>query len=208
MTPPRDPSPRPNHDACHELLPWLVNDTLDDAERAGVEAHLEVCERCARERAELESVAAIVREDARNETAGDLETVRARTSRERPLPHAAARSLRWAVAAQAAVIVALLAAFLWPAAQAELPAFRTLSDPAAVAPVAPALRVVFDPDASVGEVTELLAAAGAEIVSGPNRAGAFAVRPSDPGARLSELAERLGAEPRVRLVERAVGPTR
>lgn len=38
-----------NHETAHELLPWLLNGTLDPGERDEVRAHLESCEACRRE---------------------------------------------------------------------------------------------------------------------------------------------------------------
>ena len=39
-------SARPEHDRIAELLPWFVNGTLDEAERAVVERHVRECLPC------------------------------------------------------------------------------------------------------------------------------------------------------------------
>src|SRR5262245_25876022 len=43
-------------DACNELLPWYLNGTLENGERAGVGAHLQVCPICRRELEELSEI--------------------------------------------------------------------------------------------------------------------------------------------------------
>ena len=43
-----------SHDECVELLPWLVNDSLQGRERQAVQAHATSCIICRRELAELE----------------------------------------------------------------------------------------------------------------------------------------------------------
>jgi hypothetical protein len=55
------------HDSPHrrtwDLIPWLVNDTLDDARRADVEAHLRECASCREELAFQRNVHAGIRQD-------------------------------------------------------------------------------------------------------------------------------------------------
>jgi hypothetical protein len=55
----------------------------------------------------------------------------------------------------------------------EAPAFRTVSTVEPVRADAPAVRVVFAPEATVGDINNLLAHQGLSIVSGPGLSGNF-----------------------------------
>ncbi|MGI8775101.1 MAG: zf-HC2 domain-containing protein [Actinomycetota bacterium] len=63
---------REDHEVCSELLPGYATETLPPAERARVEGHLAVCERC---RSELTAVAALQATEA-GEALSDLERAR------------------------------------------------------------------------------------------------------------------------------------
>ncbi|MGI9238102.1 MAG: anti-sigma factor family protein [Woeseiaceae bacterium] len=52
------------HDAIDQLLPWYVNDTLEDHERTEVEGHLAECETCQGSVRLLKGVRSVVREDS------------------------------------------------------------------------------------------------------------------------------------------------
>ena len=54
---------RDNHQEILELLPWLVNDTLEGKEKLRVLKHLTECTECQQERDRLQSLAALVEAD-------------------------------------------------------------------------------------------------------------------------------------------------
>ena len=54
----------PTHRQTWDLIPWLVNDTLDDDQREAVEAHLRECADCREELAFQRSVHAGILKDA------------------------------------------------------------------------------------------------------------------------------------------------
>jgi anti-sigma factor RsiW len=56
-----DTSHPSEHHEVWELLPWYVNGTLDDRERASVQAHLMTCAACQAELARCHDLAAAVR---------------------------------------------------------------------------------------------------------------------------------------------------
>lgn len=209
------------HKEAFELLPWYVNETLEEDERREVRGHLGNCLVCRRELAFLEQLDHAVVESP------DVEFTPQRSfaalmqridTAEAPLPQrlwAKLRAAMWelrgahpvlrgALIVQTAMI--LLAAFLL--VQAPLPdrtpRFETLSDaPAAVAadPGSARLRVVFAPDVTMNDVETLLGA-GARIVDGPSTVGAFAI--DVPSAASGEWLDRLRSDERVRFAEPAV----
>lgn len=173
------------HLATEALLPWLLNGSLEGAERAGVEAHLQSCPQC---RAELDRQREMMSLYAASPVAvaTEAESLARMWARlnEGPMhgPVDSLRSaLRWwqlGAALQLGVILAL-GATLWlqlapPASGDAPPAYRGLSDGSQRA--AGDALVVFDADASVAEIRSALQRAGASIVDGPTAAGAYIVR--------------------------------
>ena len=49
------------HQAISELIPWYVNDTLENDERERVAQHIAECPACAQEIARCRTIAAVVR---------------------------------------------------------------------------------------------------------------------------------------------------
>jgi hypothetical protein len=109
--------------------------------------------------------------------------------------------VRWALAAQAALIVVLGAAWVVP----EPPPYGTLSDPAprGVAPGA-GLQVVLSDDITEREWRELLLSVGGRIVQGPSALGVYTVAVAP--AQAPEALARLRSHPKVRLAEPMPGP--
>lgn len=58
------PSPNTDHETVDALLPWFVNGTLDDSERAKVEAHVADCDACRDNIALLRDIQTAVNRDA------------------------------------------------------------------------------------------------------------------------------------------------
>jgi anti-sigma factor RsiW len=208
------------HREAQELLPWLANGTLDDAERHAVEQHLQGCEQCRRELQWLQQVGAAYAETAAAPDAGPaLARLRGRLDEpagsdrwplRRPWQRAGAAVLgrgRWigfALAGQLGVIVALG----WVLAVREPPAgtaaaYRTLSAPGSVdagaAAGAARLIVVFDPELRERDMRRIVRDAGARIVGGPSASNGYVLAVA-PGAADSAL-EKLRSDHGVVLAE-------
>jgi hypothetical protein len=174
-----------------ELLPWYLNQTLEASERQAVEVHLEKCARC-------------------RDEVGFLETVQssARIDRPKLVAIRASPLVRWLVVGQAAAIAALLAVLLWPAASGAPGSYQTMSDRGRAEPTdAVVLRVMFDEQATEVELRVLLESIDAQIVAGPNSAGAYTLRlgrEAVEGRTLTNLLERLRGDPLIRFAESVV----
>jgi len=205
-----------SHQQAWELLPWLVNETLEPAEREGVESHLASCSECRGEVEHCRALEALVRsaDVAPSPHPAQLAQLMRRvdeTERESKRP-ALVRLLGvrrvnvwWALAAQAAVLVVLLAVVFWPSPQ---PAqFRTLSDATPAVARAAAqrqVRVVFAPTATEAELRRILLEVRGEVVGGPSPLGAYTI--AVPGGEpLALVLEHLRADPHVRFAEPVAG---
>lgn len=187
------------HAQADRLLPWYVNETLDDDERRQVEQHLVECTHCQREAAWLreiqEEFAARVEQ---HDASPKLQHLHRRMDRRRrPSPASfmwrrRERRLAWLAALQAAVILGLGIALL---GQPRVP-YRTLSAPASKGAL---LVVVFNAQTREAQMRNLVRESGARIVGGPTAQGAYVLRVPDA----HELAARkmLAASPHVTLVE-------
>jgi anti-sigma factor RsiW len=179
------------HKVVDVLLPWFVNGTLEDEERALVEQHLRQCERCRREVEWLQELHAACAgaSPAVPRLREQLMTSHARGRRAVPWSRAV-------MAAQLAAILVLGAAVVGDETRAP---YRTLgaADSAARAPAS--LVVVFDPALTELDLRRMLRAVGARIVDGPTQANAYLLD-VDPGAREQAL-RALKVDRRVVLVE-------
>lgn len=227
------------HEELELLLPWYVNGTLEAAERTALEDHLAGCPRCRGELAREEGLAATLRaaEDvapaphpaqlARLLSRLDGEPRAERPPRRRPARLSALwagtpRPVRWAVAAQALLVLALAAVTGWraeawgadsvreaAAAENDAAEFRTLADeaPAAAPAGAARLRVLFAEETSVGAVRAILERVGGRIVDGPSPLGVYTVEvPAGPAADpLEVVLDHLRAQPEVRFAGEAAG---
>lgn len=218
------------HEECWLLLPWLANGRLAAAQRALVEEHVAACAECAREveRGRLMCAALtqpervtyapgpsfrklLERIDSRaaaaRTTAGGARAAAPASRTLRPaVPAWRPLGLAWAASLMLVAGLAALAATTWRWSQ---PLYATYTTTAATS--AEVLHIAFVPSVSVGEAGQLLHSAGARVVEGPDAVGIFGIAPAAPaspdgaGARqhaeLSELAQRLRTDPRVRWVE-------
>jgi hypothetical protein len=213
---------RLTHKEAFELLPWYVNETLEEDERRDVRAHLGNCLVCRRELAFLERLDEAVAASPDFDFApqrGFSALMQRIDVAEAPLARrwwgglmsglralrVAHPVLRSALVVQAAMI--LLGGFLLlriPLPD-RAPRFETLTEastPVATEPGSARLRVVFAPEVEMSDVQALLQSGGARIVDGHSSVGAFAVDvPADAGAA---WLERLRSDARVRLAEPAV----
>jgi hypothetical protein len=193
------------HRAVQALLPWYANATLDEAERARVDAHLGECARC---QADVEFQRHLRASPVASPPA-DVDrgwvALRARldappAGARLPPPRAGWLTLRWlplALGLQAAFVLVLATAWLALPRQAE---YRTLG----AGPGAPGANalVVFRPDATEAEIRAALRAGDARLVGGPTVTDAYLLRIPDLGAA---SLTRLRAQPAVARVESLEG---
>ena len=177
------------HDQAIELLPWLVNESLDAEQRDAVGAHASSCVICRREIAELEALHRSIRNRPAEEVipAPDMRRINARIDAQldresRPVRVLAdlrrwfGSPLRIAFFVQTVVLLAVAVAWLGP--DEPDPVFRTLTNTATL-PSGHYLRVVFDPTIEEPGLAALLESAGLSVVSGPSERGVVTLRFAD-----------------------------
>ena len=201
-----------NHRHAWDLIPWFVNGTVAENDRAGLQHHVENCAAC---REEMEVQRALLqgmrtRPQVESMPHGslqklwqriDAEQVDEQTEAAMPAAPAASarpaarspRTLRWLAAAVVlqAVLLGILATILLRGPQGQTDgAYRTVSTPAA-APGPASVRAVFSPDMTLGELQALLERAHLRIVNGPSPDGVYtlatASRTDDPKQALLTL---------------------
>ncbi len=198
------------HQEAQRLLPWFVNGTLQGEELALVERHLGECADCQREADGLRQLQATCTDTvAPADATPSFLRLRRRIEASRawyPLPRLSAMRrilgpappwMRWAMAAQFVVILALGGLLI----RGDRPAatYRTLGDAGVAGHDADRLVVVFDPRISEAQMRRLLRASEARIVDGPTDAGAYVL--VVPARRVATVREALRAAPGVTLVE-------
>ncbi len=201
-----------DHARAFELLPWLVNGTLAEPERAGVERHVERCSLCRDEidfHRDAQAAARWTRDGAWEPPPGHLEGLLQRLP---PQPSAgAARSrdgwralparVRWVVAAQAALAAGLAGLLLWQAGPSRPERYETLSSPgAAISATGPQLQIAFAETTTERELRDLLLANGVSIVQGPSPRGIYSAS-LEAGSPVENVVATLRSDPRVRFVE-------
>ncbi|MCM2310351.1 MAG: zf-HC2 domain-containing protein [Steroidobacteraceae bacterium] len=215
------------HEVAQQLLPWAVNGRLTAAESSSFDAHLADCESCRRDYAHEREIRGAMRARPRVEYAPQpsLQKLWSRIDAAGTAPgigpspmqgaqHTRARTTHsggysWERVAAAAVlgllVGGLLAASLRTGPAAPIAAYRTASQSDAddAAPVQ--IRVVFAPNTSVDELTQLLREAGLTVATGPSASGVFGLsRVTGEQRPASEALARLRADPRVRFAEPVV----
>lgn len=177
------------HEAAIELLPWLINGSLDDEEHGAVTDHAASCVICRRELDELEVLQqSVVALASRTEAAEpDMRRINARIdaqlqheSRGNSLVAAwrefSSSRLRLAFAIQTAALIAVVGVLLLP--REPEPVFTTLTSTETI-PAGHYLRVVFDPTVADGDVTGMLRTNRLSVVAGPSERGVFTLRFAD-----------------------------
>jgi len=150
-----------------ELLPWLVNDTLEAAEREHVLQHVEDCAQCREELAFLRALAGTMQQMPQQE-AGEiglqrlLHSVRA----ERP------RLPRWLVPSAIAAGIVLVVQSVLLVQVGHQDRYTPMSGSAGTDHT---FLIRFAPEATAEAIGVLLRAHGARIVDGPGAAGLYRI---------------------------------
>jgi hypothetical protein len=201
------------HDRAFNLLPWLVNGTLDAAERDAVEQHVRSCIVCRRELKEQRHLKAAVSDQPTIHVSAHaglaeldrrLDAKPARGAREWGGWYAALQPFALATAAG----IALLAFLLWLTPLPEMGADRytTLATEPGSSPEL--IDVVFAQQTTAAEMAALLEEIDGEIVAGPSDIGRYSVRIASgrvSDAQLLRVIDRLAADSRVRFAGRSLG---
>ncbi len=183
------------HASMTELLPWYVNGTLDDPERARMEMHLRACPLC---RADLnlerqvhdllaaETPIDYIPAASLKRLQGRLDGLGVDAGAKAPVPairRETKQSIQWhrAVAASTAILtlaVGFLAADRWM--RSGTPALANYHTVTSVRPIPPgeAIRAVFAPTITLVELQTLLDESQLRIVAGPTEAGVYSLAPT------------------------------
>jgi len=201
------------HAEAWALLPWLANGRIAPENREWVEAHVMACADCRAELAAQRLVVSQVNRDesvapqptaseeqrsfnklwARIEAAESISEVPAVVTGTSIKPQRAARTVRWLAAA--VVVQAIGLGVIGMAMLGNSPGekFVTVSSVEDTRPHAPAVRVVFAPQASIATINTLLAHQGLSIVSGPGTSGNFTAELSADAVASGASAESVAA---------------
>jgi anti-sigma factor RsiW len=185
------------------LLPWYVNETLEERNRQRVDAHVGACADCREDLAAQQRICAAIeaqpaidympvaslkrlqaRLDAQAEPAAALALPQERQTNRLPWRGWMAASI-----AVMAVAVALLAADRWAQVEARLiqPDYYTVTKPAP-RPQGEVIRAVFSPAITLVELQTILDEAQLRIVSGPTEAGVYSLASNSTLAVRASLA--------------------
>lgn len=170
------------HKVVDALLPWYVNGTLDEDERASVSQHLRECAPC---RAEVhwlrdlhaacvsaESIPGAPR--AFGGLRRKLEQRASRAAAAEARPRDPFRATAWTAVATGMALVALVSVTTSALrAPTDGAAYHTLGAPAPAGHAAGSLIVVFDPSTTEADLRGALRDAHARVVDGPTLANAY-----------------------------------
>jgi len=208
-------STRTMHREVWDLLPWLANGTLDEAQVRRCEIHMQKCSDCAREfeaqqalQQELQAAPAV----SHTPHASFRKLMAQIEADEVPAPTVEAiaappRRVRWLAAAvivQTVGLISLASFMTWKLHEIrEQPRYTTLSSAPATLVRGPVARVVFDNSVSVAEVAGLLHTYDAQIIAGPTEAGVYTLlfAQQQDERSLSESVAHMRDNPHVRFAE-------
>lgn len=177
------------HEEAIELLPWLVNGSLDDEEREIVAAHATSCVTCRRELGELEVLGQSINllGSQHEPPAPDMRRINRMIDAQleaaspgRALADAWRRfsDSRWRVAFAVQSLVVVVAAGVLLLPREQEPLYTTLSNTEQL-PAGQYLRVVFDPTLAPPEVDDILRANRLTVMAGPSARGVVTLRFAD-----------------------------
>lgn len=174
------------------LLPWLVNDSLEDRERIKVQAHLMDCQECQVERDRLQTMQETLIEDVPESSfqtpfrdlLSRIEVSERNKQALRLVPRQVPRmGFEWKgllTAGSGVPALVTIALLVVSAVYMQVPSrddrnFHTLTEGMSHPGIEHRVRVSFESDASVEQVREVLVDIGANIIDGPNEDGAYLV---------------------------------
>ena len=187
------------HARCWRQLPWWVNGTLSSDEANRIEQHVTACRECTAELELQRALQAQLRDgdpvlmapqSAWQSMSARLDSEDEALARGHfKLGSGTGSARRWAVAAQALLIVGLTTV-VWQQAKSPdvtaertdallQPRYETLTSNSEVAPEG-VVRVVFRPDATLVAVNALLRELSTQIVAGPTEAGVYMLSMPSP----------------------------
>jgi anti-sigma factor RsiW len=186
------------HRAMNELIPWYLNETLDQTARSRIDRHLAACPRCrtdiAFERAVQRSLAA--QPAVEYMPAASLKRLNAMLDKLQPArPHpfrAMRRPPRLAVAASIALLSLTIGAGVVTVGRLilgggqESARYHTVTTSRLKSPDE-TIRAVFAPDMTMAELQHVLDDARLRIVAGPSEAGVYSLAPTSTRATSSSL---------------------
>lgn len=194
------------HEAVQLLLPWLLAGTLDSAELAMAQLHLQSCSQCRADlawqrRLRAATPASGAAFDADHALAqllprlGPQSPPRVRVlDRWRKAAAANSAWLKWTAAAQLAAIGVLSVMLTRPGGDAA--GYRAMGSPT---PEAGNAVVVFRPDTPEREIRRILQARGARVVDGPTVTDAYVL--ALPPSQVSDSLARMRMESAVTLAQ-------
>jgi len=205
------------HAEAWALLPWLANGRIADDDREWVEAHVAGCAECRAELASQRTVATQMGRELERPTAANDEQksfnklwARIEAAESATIPATAtlgggsraSRTVRWLAAAVVVQAVGLGVLGL-SALKGDGPVGDgtvTVSDPMPHRN-APAVRIVFAPQASIDTINTLLTHQGLSLVEGPGEQGNFTAELSPyavaSGASAESIAQVISKDPNV-----------
>jgi hypothetical protein len=207
------------HAEAWALLPFLANGRIEATDREWVDAHVATCAECRAELAAQRKVEAQMNRDgsapgeageeqksfnklwARIEASESLTAIATNPVAGTSVPSRASRTVRWLAAAVVVQAIGLgVLGFGALRGDAQPDDFVTVATPETRLD-APAVRIVFAPQASVETINTLLTHQGLSIVSGPGTRGNFtAVLSPDAvasGASAESVAQVISKDPNV-----------
>jgi hypothetical protein len=201
------------HAEAWALLPWLANGRIAPENREWVEAHVADCADCRTELAAQRLVVSQVNRDvsvspqpaaseeqrsfnklwARIEAAESINEVPTPVAGSTFKPLRSARTVRWLAAAVVVQAIGLGVIGMALLGNSQTERFVTVSNVDVPRTHAPAVRVVFSPQASIATINTLLAHQGLSIVSGPGTSGNFTAELSADAVASGASAESVAA---------------
>jgi hypothetical protein len=208
-----------DHREAWELIPWVVNATATEQERALVHAHLADCADCTSEfRFQSELRTAVL---GTSTPVADASASFLKLSARLDSAPAATATYRWhfaaftgrrtllaVVALEAVCVIGLGTALSVRGPTLGVTAYRTLGAGAEF-PRHATIRAVLDPALSLGDLQAMLVELRLQIVAGPSAAGVFSLAPeaSAPGASTAQTVNELRGRTGVRFAEPTDGGT-